>query len=608
MTENLKILASKLRNASTKVPFLYRALALVWAAAPGHASAWAVLLVIQGLLPVATVYLTRLLVDGMVALLGAGGGWNNFQPILVLVVLMAGIMLLTVILRSVTGWIRIAQTELVQDHISALLHDKSISVDLSFYESSDYYDRLHRARVDAGYRPLALLESVGGMLQNGITLVAMAAVLIPFGCWLPAALVVSTLPALVVVLHHRLMLYRWRLQNTEDERRTWYYDWLLTARETASELRLFALGDHFKSIYMTLRRRLRGERMQLAKRQSLADLGAGASALIITGIAMALMVWRAVQGLMTLGDLALVYQAFNQGQRMMRAVLENVGEVYTSSLFLDDFFEFLALEPRVKDPAQPASAPSTLKKGIRFDQVSFSYLDSQRLALDSFNLTIPAQKTVAIVGANGAGKSTLIKLLCRLYDPDSGHIEVDGIDLRNLPVKDLRRMFTVLFQEPVRYNATASENIRLGDLVTVQGADEIEAAAQAAGADESITRLPEGYESLLGKWFSGGADLSVGEWQRLALARAFLRKAPVIVLDEPTSAMDSWAEIDWLKRFRILVTGRTAIVITHRFTTAMHADVIHVMADGRIIESGSHRDLLALDGRYAQSWKTQMLD
>jgi ATP-binding cassette subfamily B protein len=311
---------------------------------------------------------------------------------------------------------------------------------------------------------------------------------------------------------------------------------------------------------------------------------------------------------MTLGDLALVYQAFNQGQRMMRAVLENVGEVYTSSLFLDDFFEFLALEPRVKDPAQPASAPSTLKKGIRFDQVSFSYLDSQRLALDSFNLTIPAQKTVAIVGANGAGKSTLIKLLCRLYDPDSGHIEVDGIDLRNLPVKDLRRMFTVLFQEPVRYNATASENIRLGDLVTAQGAAEIEAAAQAAGAEESITRLPKGYESLLGKWFSGGADLSVGEWQRIALARAFLRKAPVIVLDEPTSAMDSWAEIDWLKRFRMLVTGRTAIVITHRFTTAMHADVIHVMADGRIIESGSHRELLALDGRYAQSWKTQMLD
>ena len=354
MTESLKILASKLRNASTKIPFLYRALALVWAAAPGHASAWAVLLVVQGLLPVATVYLTRLLVDGMVALLGAGGGWTNFQPMLVLVVLMAGIMLLTVILRSVSGWIRIAQTELVQDHISALLHDKSISVDLSFYESSDYYDRLHRARADAGYRPLALLESLGGMLQNGITLVAMAAVLIPFGFWLPVALVVSTLPALVVVLHHRLMLYRWRLQSTADERRTWYYDWLLTARETASELRLFGLGDHFKSIYMTLRRRLRGERMQLAKSQSLADLGAGAAALIITGIAMALMVWRAVQGLMTLGDLALVYQAFNQGQRMMRAVLENVGEVYTSSLFLDDFFEFLALEPRVKDPARPA--------------------------------------------------------------------------------------------------------------------------------------------------------------------------------------------------------------------------------------------------------------
>jgi len=599
-------LTTKLQDAIGQLTFLPQALSLVWAAAPRWTLVWGCLLIVQGLLPVATVYLTRSLVDGLVAVMGAGDSWETLRPVMILVALLAGIMLLTELLRSFTNWIRTAQAELVKDHIIAIIHDKSVAVDLSFYESSDYYDRLHRARIDASYRPLTLLEGIGGMLQNGITLVAMAAVLIPYGPWLPVALVLSILPALYVVLHHRLCVHQWRLQTTADERRTWYYDWLLTSRETASELRLFGLGDHFKSVYNSLRQRLRGERLQLAKNQSLAELGAATIALFITGAAMAWMVWRALQGLITLGDLALFYQAFNHGQRMMRSLLENVGEIYTNSLFLSDLFEFLALEPHVVNPIHPFPMPSTLKKDIRFDQVTFSYPGSQRTALRDFSLTIPAGQIVAIVGPNGAGKSTLLKLLSRLYDPESGHIEIDGIDLRDLPIESLRRMFTVLFQEPVRYNATVAENIALGNFSAEPGVDEIKAVAKGAGAEQLIDTLPKGYDTLLGKWFATGTDLSVGEWQRIALARAFLRKAPVIILDEPTSAMDSWAESDWLNRFRWLAADRTAIVITHRFTTAMYADVIHVMVNGRIIESGSHHELLVHDGYYAQSWKSQI--
>jgi ATP-binding cassette subfamily B protein len=213
---------------------------------------------------------------------------------------------------------------------------------------------------------------------------------------------------------------------------------------------------------------------------------------------------------------------------------------------------------------------------------------------------------VAIVGPNGAGKSTLIKLACRFYDPDGGRITLDGVELRDLPLETLRRQITVLFQEPVRYNATAAENIALGDLAAGASRAEIEAAAVAAGADGPIARLPHGYETLLGKWFAGGMELSVGEWQRLALARAFLRRARLIILDEPTSAMDSWAEADWMERFRQLAAGRTAIIITHRFTTAIRADQIHVMEQGRIVESGSHQELLARGGRYAGSWAEQV--
>lgn len=605
MAENFRILNTKLRGVLAQLPYLPRSLILVWAAARSWTLFWIVLLIVQGLLPAATVYLTRLLVNSLVAALGAGADLAKISPTLVLIGLMAGILLLSEFLRSATSWVRTAQSELVQDYISALIHRQSVAADLAFYESPDYYDHLHRARSDASYRPVALVESLGSLLQNSITLVAMALVLIPYGLWLPIALLVSTLPAFGVVLRYTLRQHQWRLRITADERRTWYYDWLLTSGETAAELRLFNLGNHFQSAYQKLRQRLRKEHLQIAKDQSLAELGAGVVSLLITGTALAWVVWQALQGRMTLGDLALFYQAFNQGQRLMRSLLENVGQLYANSLFLGNLFEFLALKPQVVEPLYPIPAPTTLQTGISFHHVTFRYPGSQRVALRDFNLTIPAGKIVAIVGANGAGKSTLIKLLCRLYDPEAGCIELDGIDLRDLPLLELRRLISALFQQPVHYNTTVAENIALGNITAAPSRVAIADAAQAARATSFIARLPQGYDTLLGKWFVNGTDLSGGEWQRLALARAFLGQAPIIVLDEPTSAMDPWAEADWLQQFRLLAAGRTAVIITHRFTTAMRADIIQVMAEGQIVESGCHHELLALGGRYAQSWKNQ---
>jgi ATP-binding cassette subfamily B protein len=519
---------------------------------------------------------------------------------------MAGVLLLTELLRSAIEWIRTAQSELVQDHISALIHEKSVAVDLAFYESSEYYDHLNRARSDASSRSLTLLENSGSLLQNSITLVAMAAVLIPYGIWIPAILLISTLPALYVVLRLNRRYHQWWQQTTTDRRWLQYYEMLLTHSAVAAELRLFNLGPHFRSAYQVLRRRLRTERLKLIKDQSLGRLGAGAVALLISGTAMVWMVRQVLLGLMTLGDLALFYQAFNQSQNLMRSLLGNLGQIYTNSLFLSNLFEFLRLKPQILDPDKPLPVPLPLKKGIYFQQVSFRYPGSKRAALHDFNLTIPAGQVVAIVGDNGAGKSTLIKLLCRFYDPEAGRIELDGIDIRDISIAELRSLITVLFQSPIPYHTSAAQNIALGDLAAAPSTVEIEAAATGAGAHELIARLPQGYDTLLGKWFANGAELSGGEWQRVALARAFLRRAQIIVLDEPTSAMDSWAEADWLERFRTLANGRTAIVITHRFTLAMRADMIHVMRDGQIVESGSHDQLLAQGGLYAQSWAAQM--
>lgn len=579
---------------------------IVWTAAPRWTLIWGGLLVMQGLLPVAAVSMTRRLVDSLVATLNAGGTWQSVQPALVLAALMAAIMLLTELVRSATRWVLTVHTECVQDHVNALIHRQSMAVDLAFYESPEYYDQLHRACSEAAYRPASLLESSGNLFHNSLALVALSVVLIPYGAWIPVSLLLSALPALYVTVRANLRQHQWRQRTTADERRTWYYDWLLTSDEAAAEMRFFELGSYFQSAYQTVRRQLRRERLQLAKEQGLAEMGAGATTLLLTGVVLAWVAWHTVQGLLTLGELALFYQAFHQGQRFLRTLLGHVGHLYTNSLFLGNLFAFLDLKPRLLSPQHSLPVSGDVQQGVRFSQVTFRYPGSQHAALENFSLTIPAGQIVAIVGPNGSGKSTLVKLLCRLYDPDAGQITLDDVDLRCMRLEELRQLITVVFQTPVHYNASAADNIALGDVAAAPSRAAIAHAARVAGADTPIADLPQGYDSLLGKWFTGGAELSVGEWQRLALARAFLRPAPLIVLDEPTSAMDPWAEADWLRNFREFAATRTALIITHRFTTAMHADYIHVMHHSGIVESGSHEELLALDGHYAAAWAAQV--
>jgi ATP-binding cassette subfamily B protein len=582
------------------------ALALVWEASRGWTIAWVCLLIVQGLLPVATVYLTKSLIDSLVLALDDTGDVTRLRAVATWAILIGGVLLLSGVLRSIATLIRHHQSELLKDHISRLIYRQSVTVDYAFYEMADYYDKLHRAREDAGYRTIDLIESLGGLLQDGITLIGMITVITLFKWWLPVALLLSTLPALVVVLRHTMKHYEWRLKSTADRRLTWYYDWILTTDMAAAEIRLFNLGEHFQTAYQKLRDHLRRERLRLAKGQSIGELLARVWALLIMGGVMALMLREAVLGTVTLGTLALFYQAFNQGQGIMQSLLGNVGQLYSNSLFLGDLFDFLALKPGVADPDTPVVAPPALNKGIEFESVTFKYPESERVALRDFSLLIPAKKTTAIVGLNGAGKTTLIKLLCRLYDPTEGRIKIDGVDIREMRVDDLRRMITVLFQQPVHYNTAVSENIRLGDIAVSDNRERMIEASRAAGAQEIIAKLPSGYESLLGKWFVDGTELSVGEWQRIALARAFWRDAQIVLLDEPTSAMDSWAEAEWMKNFRGLTEDRTVLVITHRFTTAMRADLIHVMSEGKIIESGTHQTLISLGGNYAWSWAEQI--
>jgi len=579
---------------------------IVWEAAGWRSIAWLALLVVQGLLPAGIVQLTRVFVDGLVAGIQAGGAWSAVAPAAYAGAALGALMLATEILSGVGEWLRAAVSELIQDHISALIHRKATALDLSYYESPDFHDRLHRAVSDSSTRPMAVLENVGSLLQNAVTLLAMAAILIPYGAWLPVVLLVGTAPALYVIVRINRKYHSWWETHTPVRRWAEYYDHVLTGSWTAAEMRLLGLGPRFRGAYQVLRRALREGRLAILRKQVLGRLAAALVGLLVFGGTMLWMVWRALQGAATLGDLALFYQALNRGQSLMRSLLAGVGQVYTNGLFLSNLFEFLNLTPRLAAPGAPARLPKRLSDGIHFDNVTFRYPGSKRAALEELSLFIPAGQMVAIVGANGAGKSTLIKLLCRLYDPASGTIRFDGADLRKIRPEQVYRYLSVQFQIPVAYHATAFENIAFGDAYGQPTREDVEAAVRLAGAQPVVERLPDGYDTLLGKWFTNGTELSAGEWQRLATARTFLRDAPVLVLDEPTSFVDSLSEAEWYAGFERHARGRTTVLITHRLGIARRADTIHVMDRGRIVESGSHDELIARGGLYARSWATQL--
>lgn len=588
-----------------RVEYLPEALKLVWSSARGWALGWAALLVVSGVLPAVNVYVTKVLVDRIDAATSLEFAWETLRWVLVPAAAMALVFVLEQALRSLLNWVRSAQSEYVADHVKELVHSKAGELDLEFYDSPDYYDHMARANSEAGSRTTSMLQSAGSTIQDAVTILSIAGLLVTYGIWVPLVLILSAIPSLYVVVRYNQKIHDWWKASTPERRWATYFDQMLTRRESAPEIRIFGLAGNFRQRYVDLRTKLRNEGISIAARQALASIGAGLSGLLVMAGSLGWMLWRALHGLATLGDLALFYQAFNKGQSLMSSMLSNLGRLFADTLFLEHLVTFLRLEPKVANPDAPQPLPNPPRREIALRGVTFRYPGTETNVLENFSLTLPIGKTVAIVGPNGAGKSTLINLLCRFYDPVEGRIEIDGADLRDVDLHELRRAVTVMFQFPVRWAATAEENIMYGDLLRDVNEESVSRAAANAGASSIIESLPHKYETLLSRQFTDGMELSGGEWQRVSLARAFFRQAPIVILDEPTSSMDSWEEARWLRRFRRLVEDRTALIVTHRFTTAMRADIIHVMEDGHIVESGSHAELLALNGRYAESWYEQ---
>ncbi len=583
-----------------------RNLILIWRAVPKLTAVWGALLVVQGMLPVAIVFLTKNTIDGFVFAKNHFGDASSLNSAVIFFVLTGLALLLTEIFRYLSDWVRAAQAEHFSDHLKHQMHLKSAEVDVEVYDSPEYHDLLEQARGESQSKPLSLLENFGSIIQNSITLVSFAAILISYGWEISLLLLAGTLPGLYITLRYNRVFHSWWASTASDRRWLLYFDGMLTHGDAAAEMRLFDLGQTFRDKFQRLRSTLRSEKLSQLRRQSLGKITGNTLTLATAGLAIMWIAFGVYKNTATLGDLAVFYQVFSRGQSILGNLFGAIGQTIGNTLYLRNLFTFLDLPSKIVSPARPAPFPEAIKYGIEFKGVTFAYPGEERKVMSNFDLFIPAGKKAAIVGINGAGKSTLIKLICRFYDPQEGSIEIDKIDIREFDVAELRRNISVLLQFPMRFQESSTENISFGDTNADSSAENVQNAAKRAGAHDFISKLPGGYDALLGKWFVNGCELSGGEWQKVALARAYFRQAQIIVLDEPTSFMDSWGEAEWFDRFEGLATARTGLIITHRFTIAMRADIIHVMDAGTIVESGSHRELLETDGYYAESWKAQM--
>lgn len=584
---------------------LLPALRFVWTGSPRWTLAHIALILIQGILPIASLYLTKLIIDIVTNSITHSDRTALFQHLLILLGLMAAVTVVTAICSALAELVSTAQSQQVTDYMQSIVHAKSLEVDLEYYENPDYHNSLQRAQQEAFYRPNQILEHLIQLAQATITLVLMVGLLVSLHWGIAGVLFVAAIPSVLVRLKYATVLYDWQRRRTEMQRQAEYLNWLVTGDGFAKEIRLFNLGQLFSQRFQRIRQWLYQESLQIGTRRAIANVAAQTLAALLLFAAYSFIVYQAFQGRLRIGDLVLYYAALQQGQTALKGLLGGLSALYEDNLFLGNLYEFLELQPKIAAPLHPKPVPQPMRSGIVFDRVSFQYANTSRWALKDVSLTIHPGEVIALVGENGSGKTTLIKLLCRLYEPTQGSITLDGVALNQYDILDLRRQISVVFQDYVKYYFTAWENIWLGNIELPPTPESVVQAAKRSGADAVIQSLPQGYDTLLGKLFEQGEELSIGQWQKVALARAFLRDSQLVVLDEPTSAMDPKAEYAVFQQFRQLIKDQAAILISHRLSTVKMADRIYVVDRGSILEQGTHAELMQLKGTYAQLFETQ---
>jgi ATP-binding cassette subfamily B protein len=587
-------------------------LKLVWETSPGITAAQVVLRVLRALIPVAALYIAALIIDEVVRLTrlpspgATPSAWFEsglLDPVIFLLALEFGLgigsELLTrgISLDSLLG-------ERLSTTTSVRLMEHAASLDLEDFEDSEFQDRLERARMQAAGRT-GLTTQLFSQAQDLVTIASLVAGLVAYAPWLVALLAVALVPAFLGEVHFNAQTYWLNYHRAPERRELDYLRQVAASAETAKEVKIFALHPFLIERYRSLATSFFRANRRIAIRR--AAWGSALTTISTSAyyFAYAYIVWRTLHGDFTIGNLTFLSGSFLRLRGLLEGFLTGFSTVAGQAMYLDDLFSFFEIRPEIVSPPNARPVPSPIREGFTFEDVGFRYPGAERWAVRNLSFSLRAGEVLALVGENGAGKTTLVKLLARLYDPDEGRILLDGQDLREYDLFELRRGVGVIFQDFVRFHLSAADNIAVGRIEAREDRERIERAARASLADEVVAKLPQGYDQLVGRRFKTGVELSGGEWQKIAIARAYMRDAQVLILDEPTAALDARAEFEVFQRFKELSAGKTAVLISHRFSSVRMADRIVVLGDGRVEAIGTHVELMKQGGRYKELFELQ---